>query len=156
MLANFTRQEQIEVGSPDSLASLADLHGDIDGDNIANHMPQGQAVAAIVAYYQGDDMLMNGVTVRSRFRTFARDMDLLDDGGRVRVDIAHTRHALRNYTREFIEFDEIDLDGRHPLKLLNDLFNEENQAKVNDLLDIALEQFLQIIIAGVERERGHA
>ena len=156
VLANFTRQEQIEVGSPDSLASLADLHGDIDGDNIANHMPQGQAVAAIVAYYQGDDMLMNGVTVRSRFRTFARDMDLLDDGGRVRVDIAHTRYALRNYTREFIEFDEIDLDGRHPLKLLNDLFNEENQAKVNDLLDIALEQFLQIITAGVERERDHA
>ena len=153
VLSNFTRQAQVEVGSPDSLASLADLHGDIDGDNIANHMPEGQPVAAVVAYYQGDGALMDGVTVRSRFRTFARDMNLLDEGGIVHSDKVHARHALRNYTREFIEFDEIDLDGRHPLKLLNDLFNEEDQAKVNDLLDMALEQFLQIIASGVEQER---
>lgn len=154
VLANFTNQAQVEVGSPDSLASLADLHGDIDGDNIANHMPEGQAVTAVLAYYQGDETLMDGVTVRSRFRTFARDLGLLDDGGNVRTGELHARHALRSYTREFIEFDEIDLDGRHPLKLLSDLFNEENQAKVNELLDSAIEQFLAIIANGIEREQG--
>jgi hypothetical protein len=153
VLSNFNNQAQIVVGSPDSLASLADLHGDLDGDNIANHMPEGRPVTAVVAYYQGDESLMDGVTVYSRFRTFAGDMGLLDDSGVLRFENVQTRHALRKYTREFIEFDEIDLDGRHPLKLLSDLFDEENQAQVNELLDMALEQFLQIIASGVEREQ---
>ena len=153
VLSNFTNQTQLAVGRADSLASLVDLHGDIDGDNIANNMPEGRPIAAILAYYQGDETLMNGVTVRRRFHTFARDMNLLDDNGVVKSDIVHSSHALRNYTREFIELDEIDLDGRHPLKLLKDLLSEENKAKVNELLDIALQQFLQIISAGVEQER---
>jgi hypothetical protein len=153
VLSNFNKQAQVVVGSPDSLASLADLHGDLDGDNIANHMPEGQPVTAILAYYEGDETLMDGVTVHSRFHTFARDMDLLDESGLLRVEKIHTHHALHKYTREFIEFDEIDLDGRHPFKLLGDLLNEENQARVNDLLDTALAQFLQIIASGVERER---
>ena len=156
VLANFTNQAQVEVGSPDSLASLPDLHGDLDGDNIANHMPEGQAVTAVVAYYQGDDAVMNGITVYNRFRTFARDMDLLDGNGNFGVDKERMRQVFRRRVRQFIELDEIDLDGRHPIELLSDLFDEENQAKVNDLLDIALDQFLAIIASGVDHERRHA
>jgi hypothetical protein len=152
VLANFTNQAELEVGSPDSLACLADLHGDIDGDNIANHMPKGRAVSAVLAYYRSDEAFMDGVTVHSRFRTFARDLGLLDDDGYVCTAEVHGRQILRNRTREFIEFDEIDLDGRGPLKLLSDLFDEEAQAKVNDLLDMAIEQFVAIIAAGVEGE----
>lgn len=154
VLSNFNKQAQIVVGSPDSLASLADLHGDIDGDNIANHMPNGQPVSAVIAYYQGDETLMNGVTVRRRFHTFARDMNLLDDRGAVRTEKVPARHVLRNYTREFIEFDEIDLDGRHPLKLLNDLFDPHKQELLEQLLDAALDQFLLIINLGVEQEKN--
>lgn len=153
VLSNFNNQAEIVVGSADSLASLADLHGDLDGDNIANHMPEGRPVTAVVAYYQGDDTLMNGVTVHSRFQTFARDMKLLDDSGVLRFEDFQTHSPLRKYTQEFIELDEIDLDGRHPLKLLSDLFDEKNQAKVNELLEIALGEFMEIIASGVERER---
>jgi hypothetical protein len=153
VLSNFTNEAQVVVGSPDSLASLADLHGDIDGVNIANHMPEGKPVTAIAAYYQGNELLMNGVTVYKRFSTFACDLNLLDNSGTKCVDKVPAHHPLRGYTREFIEFDEIDFDGRNPFTLLSELFNEENQAKVNHLLDVALEQFLQIIASGVEQER---
>ena len=153
VLANFTHHTEVEVGTPDSLAGLEDLHGDIDGDNIANHMPVGKAVAAVRAYYLGDEALMNGVTVYRRFRTFARDMDLMDGDGNFGVDREQMRHVFRRRVQQFIELDEIDLDGRHPLRLLIDLFDEEDQAQVNKLLDTTLDQFIDIIASGVGRER---
>lgn len=154
VLANFVRQTRVDVGSADSLAGLADLHGDMDGDNIAKHMPEDQAVAAIKAYYHGDEALMQGVTVHSRYSTFSRDLGLLDDGGKFSADRKQVRFALRNRTREFIELDELDLDARHPLKLLKDLFDVHEQAQIDALLNTALDQFLAILASGVARERA--
>lgn len=154
VLANYVRQTRVDVGSPDSMAGLEDLHGDIDGDNIAKHMPEGQALAAIKAYYHGDEALMQGVTVHNRYSTFARDLGLLDDGGKFNANRKQVRFALRNRTREFIELDELDLDARHPLKLLKDLFDAHEQAQINALLNMALDQFLAILASGVARERA--
>ncbi len=154
VLANFTRQAPVDVGSEDSLAGLEDLHGDLDGDNIATHMPAGEPVAALVAYYHGDDAFMNGVTVHSRYRTFARDMGLLDDSGDFSANSEQMRRVLHGRVREFIELDEIDRDVRNPLKLLKEFFDADEQAQIGKLLDKAIDQFLAIIAAGVARERG--
>ena len=58
--------DRVQVGAPDSVAGLADLQGDMDGDNIARHVPEGQAATAVVAYYSGDETFMGGVTIRLR------------------------------------------------------------------------------------------
>jgi hypothetical protein len=153
VLANLTRQVQVRVGSPDSMAGLADLQGDMDGDNIARHMPEGQAVAAVVAYYTGDETIMNGVTVRNRYTTFARDMRLLDENGNLAIDKEQVRQVFHGRTREFIQLDELNLDLRNPLKLLRDLFDREEQAQIDDLLTITIDQFLNLLAAGLEREQ---
>jgi len=158
MLANFTNQAELEVGSPDSLACLADLHGDIDGDNIANHMPKGRAVSAVLAYYRSDEAFMDGVTVHSRYRTFAHDLGLVDGAGNFDADREQARFALHNRTREFIEFDELDLNGRHPLALLKSLFDTKEKAQIDEVLEKALDEFLALVAAGIaiegEEHRG--
>jgi hypothetical protein len=152
VLANLSRQASLTVGAPDSPAGLADLHGDIDGDNIATHMPSDKPLAAVLAYYQRDPTCMDGVTVDSRFTTFARDQGLLDGAGVFGVDIDRARRAFHARTREFIMFEELDLDARHPLKLLKDLFEADEKRQIDALLDSALDQFLAIIAAGVDVE----
>ncbi|MFN2171566.1 MAG: hypothetical protein ACK2U0_21050 [Candidatus Promineifilaceae bacterium] len=154
VLANYSRQTQSSVGEADSPAGLEDLHGDIDGDNIGRHMPKGEAIRAILAYYLGDETLMNGVTVGSRYQIFARDLGLIDRDGHFNIDREQVRFALHNRTREFIALDEINLDAHEPLKLLKDLFDTHEHDQVEILLDAALEQFLSLIAAGVERERN--
>jgi hypothetical protein len=153
VLANLARQTRASVGSPDSLADMADIHGDIDGDNIARHMPDGKAVSAILAYYQGDDALMDGATINSRYRTFAGDMGLLDDEGNFTGDRDRIRFILHNRTREFIILDDFDPDAGHALGILKALFDEESKAQISELLDSTLDQFLAIIASGVEAER---
>lgn len=154
VLTNLVRQAQSDVGAPDSMAGLADLQGDIDGDNIARHMPAEAPVAAIVAYYEGDGTLMDGVTVGSRYHTFARDQGLLDSSGIFSADVQEARRALRRQTEEFIELDEISLDSRHPFRLLKALFDGHRHEQIENLLDASLDQFLAIIAAGVARESG--
>lgn len=153
VLANLTHQAKVDVGSPESLANLADIHGDIDGDNIARHMPEGQAVTAVIAYYQGLETVMDGVTINSRYRTFARDMGLLDENGSFTADKERIRLILHNRIREFIMLDDLDPDAGHSLSLMEALFDENNQAQISELLDMAIDQFLAIIASGVELER---
>ena len=154
VLANLTRQVQVKVGSSDSMASLPDLHGDMDGDNIARHMPEGQAVAAVVAYYAGDEAFMNGVTVKNRYTTFARNLRLLGEDDKVAMDKESVRQMLVGRTWEFIQLDELDLDLRNPLKFLKDLFDAGEQAQIDELLAIAVDQFLNLLAAGIEREQA--
>ncbi len=151
VLANFARQAQVRVGDAGSLASLEDLQGDIDGDNIARHMPEDRALDALLAYYRGDETLMNGVTVDSRYQTFARDMGLLDAEENFSANRERVLRVLRDRTREFIEFDDLDL--RNPLTLLEDLFDASEEARIDDLLETALDQFLEIVAAGLRHER---
>lgn len=153
VLANLTHQRPSTVGALDSMASLADLHGDMDGDNIARHLPPGQAAAAVVAYYAGDEAFLDGVTWRTRYHTFARDLGLLDESGTLTIEHTSAYQALRTRALAFIELNELIVDVRHPLQALREMVLTDQQARLEELLDEAAAQFLVLLDAGLTREK---
>jgi hypothetical protein len=152
VLANATRSSNTAVGDEASLAGLADLQGDMDGDVIALHLPTGRPLDALAAYYTGDETLLNGVTWRRRYHTFAADLGLLDTDGKLAVDAAWAREGLAARARTFIELDEVVAGARHPLRGLRALFERDEQAQIEAALDTAVGQFLDLLAAGLARE----
>ncbi|NJO16364.1 MAG: hypothetical protein HC877_11645 [Thioploca sp.] len=150
VLTSFRERDHLQIGPVGSRASMPDLLGDIDGDNIAHHMLEGQELEALFNYYQG----IGEVNMSNRYTTFAQDLGLLDQVGRFQ---SNAINIIESHTKSFIYSSNFIDNVRHFRKLVDGVLSGEVQPIFNtdipNLIQNAAEQFREIIETGLHGER---
>jgi hypothetical protein len=133
------------IGTKKSLANMPDILGDIDGDNIAKHMQSEHALDAIIDYYRGTSIDKDGVNIKNRYRTFANDLNLLDNNGNIKYNAANTI-----INKGIIGFIKLNNLGRFllwpPWAMI------QHVTKLREISQIAAKQFVDIISKGIKKE----
>jgi len=152
VLQNFRNGTPMQIGTNNSRASMPDLLGDIDGDNIAHHMPKGYELESLFDYYEGSGIHTGGVSINNRYKTFATDLGLLDQNGNFQPTAVN---RLEDKVTGFI-YDSNSVNNlRHPLETFGSIFSGNAQfiptSNVPNLTRSAAEQFLKIIQTGLSK-----
>lgn len=146
---NGTHQQ---IGQRGSRASMPDILGDIDGDNIAHHMQSKHALDSLFDYYQGTGAHTRGVNINNRYRTFAKDLGLLDNNGKLQYKAANIiEEQIRGFIYQYTVLNNI----KNPSNVIG-IFTGNAQfisdTNIPNLTKTAAEQFIEIIISGIKDE----
>lgn len=132
-------------------ATVADLMGDIDGDNIANHMEKGHEMDALFNYYLGQGQHCDGKTINDRFSTFSADLNLLDETGAMKSDAAD---LIEGDITSFFYMNNFknNVKGISEGELLNGEFIPTSD--IPDLIEESAKDFVEMIDQGIQQEQS--
>lgn len=147
----------IPVGDPDSFASMSDLLGDIDGDNIARHARPGQELIDALAYYGLNELPAGMPSVATRYSTFLQNLGLLRDG-RLIDDIDSPKGLLYRKAQAFVYWEALEksLMGHQLSTLVRKALKPGDAPSLEKRIQIAVNEFAAILRAGLAAERDAA
>jgi hypothetical protein len=140
------------IGQRGSRASMPDILGDIDGDNIAHHMQSKHELDSLFDYYQGTGTHTRGVNINNRYRTFAKDLSLLDNNGKLQSKAANIiEEQIRGFIYQYTALNNIK-NPSNVIRIFTGYAQFISDTNIPNLTKTAAEQFIEIIRSGIKDE----